>query len=136
MSLIEVLKSGIDEVSADPSNRAWFEGAEGDAIVIRFTGLGPVTLRVRNGRLLLEEGEAVDAKGVAETEPAVFLKFIDGSLAFGGMFVHEMAEYFRPVKGEFYDFGGDFFLLNPVTQLLGALYRNSPAFKRSVDACK
>ncbi|MCX8125524.1 MAG: hypothetical protein N3E40_00065 [Dehalococcoidia bacterium] len=136
MSLIEVLKKGIEEVSANPANRSWYEGAEGDAIVLRFAGLGSVTIRVRQGKLLLEKGEAADAKGVAEVEPAVFHKFIDGSLVFGGMFVHEMGQYFRPIRGEFYDFGGDFFLLNPVTQLLSTLYRSSQAFKQAVDACK
>lgn len=134
MSLIEVLKKGVEDLAYDPSSRSWFDGAEGDSIAIRFGGLGTVTFGIRGGSLSMTEGKAVDAGSIAEVDPAVFIEFINGRLNFGGLFVHEMSQYFKAIKGEFYDFGGDFFLLNPITERLTALYKSSPEFQSAVDA--
>lgn len=133
VSLIEVLKKGVEDLASDPDSKSWFEGAEDDSIVIRFSGLSPVTFSVRGGRLFMAEGEAKDARSIAEVDPAVFVGFIKGRVNFGGLFVHEMSQYFKAIKGEFYDFGGDFFLLNPITERLAALYRSSPEFRSAVD---
>lgn len=133
MSLIEVLRKGVEGLASDPNCKSWFEGSEGDSIVIRFRGSGSVTFSVKGARLSMAEGEPTDARSIVETDPAVFIRFINGGLNFGGLFVHEMSQYFKAIKGEFYDFGGDFFLLNPVTERLAALYRSSPEFKSAVD---
>jgi hypothetical protein len=135
VSLVEVLRQGVEQTAADQESKAWFEGAEGDAITLRFTGGNVISFSVKSGKLSLVDGDVPNPRGIAEVKPEVFVSFINGKKVFGGLFVHEMAEYFKPVRGEFYDFGGDFFLLNPVTERLAALYRKSAGFKQALDAC-
>jgi hypothetical protein len=79
------------------------------------------------------EGEVQNPTAIAEIDAKEFCKFIDGRLDFAGFATVDYPKHFRNIKGEFYDFGGDFMLLGPIFDKLMKLYKENPEFKHALD---
>jgi len=56
-----------------------------------------------------------------------------GRTHFAELFTTEFSTYFDAKKGEFYDLGGDFMLLGPISDRLIKLYREDLEFRNMVD---
>lgn len=134
MSLVAIIKIGMEKIAKDPESKDYFVGFEGESVGLNLIGDSPVTIKVEGARSVVFEGELQDTKVVADVLVHKFLGFIDGSTPFGGLFISEYLEYFRARKGEFDEMGGDFALLNPVSDRLINLYKEDAEFRETVDS--
>ena len=133
MSLAAIIKNGMEKIAKNPESKDYFVGFEGDSVGLNLIGDSPVTIKVEGAKPVVFEGEIQDAKVVVDVVVRKFLGFIDGRTPFGGLFTTEFPEYFQAKKGKFDEMGGDFALLNPVSDRLIKLYKEDAEFREMVD---
>ena len=136
MSLADILRNGIERIADDDETKRFFQSFEGENVVLNLIGDNTVTFTVKDGRPVVIEGEVPNPTAIAEIDAIEFTRFIDGREHFGGLMTVEFGGYFQARKGEFYDLGGDFMLLGPVSDRLIKLYREDPEFRDRVDKYK
>ena len=134
MSLADIIRNGVERIANNAEIKEFFQHLDGETLVVNLVGDSTVTFTVNNGELAVHEGEAQDAPAITDIEPQKFVGFINGKTPFGGLFIAEFAEYLQPRKGKFDEMGGDFWLLNPISEALLQLYRKDLEFRGMVDS--
>lgn len=136
MSLADIIVRGVQKFSDDDETKRMFQSFEGDSVVLYLRRDKAVTFMVKDGRPIALEGEIENPSAIAEIDAIEFTRFIDGREHFGGLMTVEFGRYFQARKGEFYDLGGDFMLLGPISDRLMKVYREDPEFRGMVDKYK
>jgi len=136
MSIADIITKGVQKFSDDDETKSLFQSFEGDSVVLRLRGDKAVTFMVKDGRAIVLEEEIQNPSAIAEVDALEFTRFIDGREHFGGLMTVEFGRYFQAKKGGFYDLGGDFMLLGPISDRLMKIYREDPEFRDMVDKYK
>ena len=136
MSLTGILMDGIQKIASTPNTESLFQSFEGEKVALNLIGDNIITFTVKDGRLIALEGNIPNPTAMADIGVREFIRFIDGRTHFAELFTTEFGTYFQARKGEFYDLGGDFMLLGPVSDRLTKLYTEDPGFRDMVNNYK